>query len=188
MEAHIPSREEALSLLKEYNRSESLIKHALAVEGVMRFIARKRGEDEAQWGLIGLIHDLDYEQFPQRHCTKTREILQERGWPDEYIRSVISHGWGICSDVEPQSALEKTLYATDELTGFVTACALVRPSRSVMDLETKSVHKKWKQKSFAAGADRSVIENGARMLGVDLDELVSDVIMGMREVAADIGL
>jgi len=188
MEAHIPSREEALSLLKEYNRSESLIKHALAVEGVMRFIARKRGEDEAQWGLIGLIHDLDYEQFPQQHCTKTREILQERGWPDEVIRSVISHGWGICSDVEPQSALEKTLYAIDELTGFVTACALVRPSRSVMDLEPKSVHKKWKQKSFAAGADRSVIENGARMLGVDLDELVSDVIMGMREVAADIGL
>jgi len=188
MEAHIPSREEALSLLKEYNRSESLIKHALAVEGVMRFIARKRGEDEAQWGLIGLIHDLDYEQFPQQHCTKTREILQERGWPDDVIRSAISHGWGICSDVEPQSALEKTLYAIDELAGFVTACALVRPSRSVMDLEPKSVHKKWKQKSFAAGADRSVIENGARMLGVDLDELVSDVIMGMREVAADIGL
>jgi len=188
MEAHIPSREEALSLLKEYNRSESLIKHALAVEGVMRFIARKRGEDEAQWGLIGLIHDLDYEQFPQQHCTKTREILQERGWPDEVIRSVISHGWGICSDVEPQSALEKTLYAIDELTGFVTACALVRPSRSVMDLEPKSVHKKWKQKSFAAGADRRVIEDGAGMLGVELDELVSDVIMGMREVAADIGL
>jgi predicted hydrolase (HD superfamily) len=188
VEAHIPSRAEALSLLREYNRSESLIKHALAVEGVMRFIAGKRGEDDAKWGVIGLIHDLDYEQFPQQHCTKTREILQQHGWPDEYIRAAVSHGWGICSDVEPQTALEKTLYAIDELTGFVTACALVRPSRRVMDLEPKSVHKKWKQKSFAAGADRGVIENGARMLGAELDDLVFDVIMGMREVAADIGL
>jgi putative nucleotidyltransferase with HDIG domain len=188
METHTPSREEALSLLKEYNRSESLVKHALAVEGVMRYIARKRGEDEAKWGVIGLIHDLDYEQFPEQHCARTREILQERGWPDEYIRAAVSHGWGICNDVEPQTALEKTLYAIDELTGFVTACALVRPSRSVMDLEPKSVRKKWKQKGFAAGANRDVIEKGAAMLGVGLDELVSDVIMGMREVAAEIGL
>jgi len=188
MEAHIPNREEALSLLKQYNSSESLINHALAVEGVMRFMARKQGEDEDKWGLIGLIHDLDYEQFPDQHCTKTREILQERGWPQEYIRAVVSHGWGICSDEEPLTVLEKTLYAVDELTGFVTACALVRPSRSVMDLEPRSIRKKWKQKSFAAGADRTVIENGARMLGVELNTLYSDVITGMREVATDIGL
>lgn len=185
---HIPPREEALALLREYNSNESLIKHALAVEGVMRFIARKHGEDEDKWGTIGLIHDLDYERFPDQHCTKTREILQQHDWPEEYIRAAVSHGWGICSDAEPQTLLEKTLYAIDELTGFVTACALVRPSRSVMDLEPKSVRKKWKQKGFAAGADRTVIENGAGMLGVELDTLVSDVIMGMREVAAEIGL
>jgi putative nucleotidyltransferase with HDIG domain len=188
METDTPSREEALSLLQEYNRSQSLINHALAVEGVMRFIAKKQGGDEDKWGVIGLIHDLDYEQFPEQHCTKTREILQEHAWPEEYIRAAVSHGWGICSDEEPQTALEKTLYAVDELAGFVTACALVRPSRSVMDLEPRSVRKKWKQKGFAAGADRTVIEKGAAMLGVELDALVSDVIMGMRGVAADIGL
>ena len=188
METHTPSRDEALSLLQEYNGSQSLINHALAVEGVMRFFARTQGDDEDKWGVIGLIHDLDYEQFPEQHCTKTREILQERAWPEEYIRAAVSHGWGICSDAEPQTALEKTLYAIDELAGLVTACALVRPSRSVMDLEPRSVRKKWKQKGFAAGADRTVIEKGAAMLGVELDALVSDVIMGMRDVAADIGL
>ena len=188
METHIPTREEALSLLKEYNHSESLTKHALAVEGVMRYIARKRGDDETRWGLIGLIHDLDYERYPEQHCAKTREILEAHGWPEEYIRAAVSHGWGICSDVEPLTPLEKTLYAVDELTGFVTACALVRPSRSVVDLEVKSVRKKWKQKGFAAGANRDVIEKGAAMLGVELDTLIADVIAGMREVATDIGL
>jgi len=154
----------------------------------MRYMARKIGQDEEKWGIVGLMHDLDYERFPEQHCKKAREILEERGWPEEYIRAVVSHGWGLCSDVEPQSNMEKTLYAVDELTGLITAAALVRPSKSVSDLEAKSVMKKWKDKSFAAGVNRSVIEKGAAMLGVELRELVSDTIMGMREVADKIGL
>jgi putative nucleotidyltransferase with HDIG domain len=188
MNSEQPSREQALLLLKEYNKNESLIKHALAVEGVMRYFARKRGEDEEKWGVVGLVHDLDYEQFPSEHCTKTEQILKERGWPEEYIRAVISHGWGICSDVEPRTDLEKILYAIDELTGLVATTALVRPSKSVLDTPAKSVLKKWKDKRFAAGVDRSIIERGAQMLGVDLSELVHDTIMGMREVAEEIGL
>ena len=183
-----PTREEALALLREYNKSDSLLKHAYAVEGVMRSVARKRGEDEDKWGIIGLIHDLDYEKFPDQHCTKTREILQEHDWPEEYIRAAVSHGWGICSDVKPQSVLEKTLYAIDELTGLVTASVLVRPSKSVMDLTVKSVKKKWKSPAFAAGVDRSIIEKGAEMLGVEVGELIEDTIKGMQEVAEVIGL
>lgn len=183
-----PTREEAWALLTEFNQSDSLIKHALCVEGVMRYVARKRGEDEDKWGIIGLVHDLDYERFPDKHCKKTQEILTERGWPEDYIRAIVSHGWGLCSDVEPKSDMEKVLYAIDELTGLIFAVALVRPSKSVMDLTPKSVKKKWKDKAFAAGVDRSIIEKGAAMLGVDRSELVEDVIMGMREVADAIGL
>ena len=134
------------------------------------------------------MHDLDYERFPEQHCRKAQEILEERGWPAEYIRAIVSHGWGIFNDVEPQSKMEKTLYAIDELTGLIIATALVRPSRSVADLEARSVMKKWKDKAFAAGVNRSVIEKGAAMLGVELTELVTDVIMGMRQVADRIGL
>ena len=188
MGSNVPTREEALVLLKQYNKNESLIKHAMAVEGVMRYIARKRGEDEEKWGVIGLIHDLDYEQFPDQHCKKTEEILKENYWPEEYIHAVVSPGWGICSDVKPESDMEKVLYAIDELTGLVVTSALVRPSKSVMDMKTKSVKKKWKQKQFAAGVDRSIIEKGAEMLGVELSELITDTIMGMREVAEEIGL
>jgi len=188
MSPRVPNREEALSLLTEYNKTESLIKHALAVEAVMRYFARKRGEDEEKWGIIGLVHDLDYEQFPEQHCKRSEEILRERGWPEEYIRAVVSHGWGLCSNVEPQSELEKVLYAIDELTGLVVTSALVRPSKSVMDLTRKSVQKKWKDKRFAAGVDRSIIEKGAHMLSMDLSELITDTIMGMREVAEEIGL
>jgi putative nucleotidyltransferase with HDIG domain len=188
MAEKIPTREEALAILQEYNKSDSLLKHAFAVEGVMRSVARKRGEDEDKWGIIGLIHDLDYEKYPDQHCTKTREILQEHNWPEEYIRAAVSHGWGICSDVEPQSVLEKTLYAIDELTGLVTASVLVRPSKSVMDLTVKSVKKKWKSPAFAAGVDRSIIEKGAEMLGVEVGELIEDTIKGMQEVAEAIGL
>ena len=183
-----PTRQEAWAILSEFNQNDSLIKHALCVEGVMRHIARKKGEDEDKWGIIGLVHDLDYEQFPEQHCRKTPEILAARGWPEDYIRAIVSHGWGICSDVEPQSDMEKVLYAIDELTGLVTAVALVRPSKSVMDLTPKSVKKKWKDKAFAAGVDRTIIEKGAAMLGVDRSELIEDVIMGMREVADTIGL
>ena len=188
MALNTPSREEAFSLLMEYNETDGLIKHALAVEGVMRYCARKRGEDEEKWGIIGLIHDLDYEQFPEEHCRKTAEILEENDWPEEYIRAAISHAWGTYSEVEPQTELEKVLYAVDELTGLVAASALVRPSRSVLDMKAKSVKKKWKDKRFAAGVDRSIIEKGSEMLGVDLAELITDTIMGMRDVAEQIGL
>ena len=184
----IPSREEAFSLLKKYNQNEGLIKHALAVEAVMRYCARKRGRDEDKWGVLGLVHDLDYEQFPEQHCRKTEEILTSNNWPAEYIRAVVSHGWGICTDIEPRSELEKVLFAVDELTGLVAATALVRPSKSVMDMKVKSVKKKWKDKSFAAGVNREIIEKGAEMVGVELSELIDDVIMGMREVAGEIGL
>ncbi len=188
METNVPTREEAYRLLAAYNTSDSLIKHALAVEGVMRYMARKRGADEEMWGIIGLVHDLDYERFPDQHCRKTEEILRENQWPPDYIRAVVSHGWGLCSDVEPRSELEKTLYAVDELTGLVAAAALVRPSKSVLDLTTKSVKKKWKDKRFAAGVDRTVIQRGAEMLEVELSELITDTIMGMREVAEAVGL
>ncbi len=188
MSQYVPTRDDAFNLLRQYNRNDSLIKHALAVEGVMRYFARKRGENEEKWGVIGLIHDLDYEQFPDQHCRKTEEILREHNWPEEYIRAVISHGWGICTDVEPKTDMEKVLYAIDELTGLVVTSALVRPSKSVLDLKAKSVRKKWKEKRFAAGVDRSIIEKGAQMLGLELTELISDTIMGMREVAEEIGL
>jgi putative nucleotidyltransferase with HDIG domain len=183
-----PSREDALVLLHEFTKTEALRKHAYAVEAVMRHLARKAGEDEEKWGVVGLVHDLDYEQFPEQHCTKTREILESRGWPQEYVRAVVSHGYGICSDVEPQSPMEKSLYAIDELTGLVAASALVRPSKSVLDLNVKSVMKKWKTPAFAAGVDRSVIEKGAGMLGREVADLVEDTIAGMRDAAAEIGL
>ena len=188
MNSKIPTREEAYQLLTEYNQSESLIKHALAVEGVMRYFARKRGEDEEKWGVIGLVHDLDYEKFPEEHCRKSEEILREKGWPEEYIRAVVSHGWGICSEVEPQTELEKVLYAIDELTGLVVTTALVRPSKSIMDVTVKSVKNKWKDKRFAAGVNRSLIEKGAERLGMELSEMIADTIAGMQEVAEQIGL
>jgi len=183
-----PPRDAARALLTQYNQNEALIKHALSVEAVMRYCARKRGQDEDPWGVIGLVHDLDYERFPERHCHKSAEILREHQWPEEYVRAVLSHGWGICTDVPPQTDLEKTLYAMDELTGLVAATALVRPSRSVLDMTAKSVKKKWKEKSFAAGVNRGVIEKGAEMLGVDVSALIEDAIMGMRQVADQIGL
>ena len=188
MNEHIPTYDEALSLLQEFNQSESLLKHAYSVEGAMRYLARKNDEDEEKWGIVGVVHDLDYERFPEQHCHRTKEILEERGWPQEYVRGVISHGWGVCNDVEPQTLMEKTLYTIDELTGLVTAAALVRPSKSVMDLEAKSVMKKWKDKSFAAGVNRSMIEQGTAMLDMELRDIVTDTIMGMREVADRIGL
>ena len=145
-------------------------------------------EDEEKWGIIGLIHDLDYEMYPEQHCIMTKKILEENKWPEEYIRAVLSHGWGLASDIEPVSLLEKTIYAIDELTGLVATSALVRPSKSVLDLEARSVKKKWNDKKFAAGVDRSVIEKGAAMLDVSIDDLITDCIMGMRKVAEEIGL
>ncbi len=183
-----PTRDTAYNLFLQYNKSESLLKHALAVEGVMRYMARKSGEDEDKWGIVGLVHDLDYEMYPDQHCIMTEKILRENSWPEEYIRAVLSHGWGLASEVEPVSLLEKTIYAIDELTGLVATSALVRPSKSVMDMEARSVKKKWNDRKFAAGVNRSVIEKGAEMLGVTLDELITDCIMGMRTVAKETGL
>jgi len=188
MSEALPTRESALKLLMQYNKSESLLRHAYAVEGVMRYMAGKAGEDEEKWGIIGLIHDLDYEMYPEQHCTMTKKILEENGWPEEYIRAVMSHGWGLVTDIEPVSKLEKTIYAIDELTGLVATSALVRPSKSVLDMEARSVKKKWNDRRFAAGVDRSVIEKGAAMLGMSVEELITDCIIGMREVAENIGL
>ena len=183
-----PTREDAVALFLEFNSNEGLYKHALSVEAVMRYMAAKRGEDPEKWGIIGLIHDLDYGMYPEEHCKKSKEILAERGWPEEYIHAVVSHGWGICSEEKPEKEMEKVLFAVDELTGLVATSALVRPSKSVLDLEASSVKKKWKDKRFAAGVDRSVIEKGAEMLGMDLTELITDTILGMREAAENLGL
>jgi putative nucleotidyltransferase with HDIG domain len=189
MEKFIPNRAEAYALLKEYNQNESLIRHALAVEAVMLHFAEILGEeDKEKWGIIGLVHDLDYEKYPDEHCKKVREILEERNWPEDYIRSIQSHGWGICSDVEPVETMEKVLYAIDELTGLITAVVLLRPSKSILDLTVKSVKKKWKQNGFAAGVDRGVIEDGAKKLGMDLEKVIEETIKGMQKVAEDIGL
>ena len=184
----VPTRTDAERLLEQYIDSPALRNHCRAVAATMGYVARQRGEEPEQWEVIGLVHDLDWEKFPEQHCRKTEQVLRAAGWPDEYVRAVMSHGWQICTDVEPRSDLEKTLYAIDELTGFVTACALVRPSRSVRDLEVKSVRKKWKSANFAAGVDREVIERGAAMLDAELNDLIRTVILAMREVADDIGL
>lgn len=181
-------RDKALALLHKYNQSPSLRMHALAVEAVMRHFARLSGEDVDYWGDVGLLHDVDYEMYPEEHCVKAAELLREAGYDDAFIHSVVSHGYGICSDAEPKLRMEKVLYATDELTGLITACAYVRPSKSVMDLELKSVKKKYKDKNFAAGVDREVVEKGAEMLGMALDEVIWQTVLGMREAADELGL
>ena len=188
MAERIPTREAAFQLLTRYTKTESLVRHGLAVEAVMRYFARQRGGDAEQWGIVGLVQDLYYDHFPEQHCVKTAQSLREQQWPESYIRAVVSHGWGICTDVEPISEMEKVLYATDELTGLVTTTALVRPAKSVLDLEAKSVIKKWKDKSFAAKVDRGIIDRGAAMLGMERRELITQTILGMREVADRIGL
>jgi predicted hydrolase (HD superfamily) len=184
----IPDRDQALALLRQYTRNESLVRHGLSVEAVMRHFASKWGEDADKWGIIGLVHDLDWEMYPEEHCTRTKQILEENDWPADYIRSILSHGYGIVTDIEPRHRMEKVLYAIDELTGLVTATALMRPSRSVLDMKAKSVRKKWKQQSFAAGVNREIIQQGAEMLDMELDELITETIAGMRTVAAEIDL
>jgi predicted hydrolase (HD superfamily) len=183
------ARSEAWELLKEYNQNESLLNHALAVEAVMRHFAGLFEEaDPEKWGIVGLIHDLDYEKYPELHCRKVREILMERHWPEDYIHAVESHGWQLCVDVAPTERMEKILYTIDELTGLIAATAILRPSKSILDLEVKSVKKKWKQKGFAAGVNREVIERGQQELGLDLDFIIAETIQGMRKVAEAIGL
>jgi predicted hydrolase (HD superfamily) len=188
MTSKTPTREDAFELLTQYIKSDSLIKHGLTVEAVMRHFAEIHNEDSEKWGIIGLVHDLDYEKFPEQHCIKVREILMDNNWPEEYIHAVESHGWGLCCDVEPIETMEKVLYTIDELTGLISATALLRPSKSILDIEVKSVKKKWKQKSFAAGVNREVIEAGADKLGMTIDMVMEETIKGMQKVADEIGL
>jgi putative nucleotidyltransferase with HDIG domain len=188
MSSSLPSRDSAWELLTKYNQSSGLIAHALAVESVMRHFAEKFGKDPEKWGVIGLVHDLDYEQYPEEHCHKTEEILRAEGWPEEYIRAVVSHGYGIANEIQPESLLEKTLYTIDELTGLVAAAALVRPSGSILDMKAKSVKKKWKDKRFAAGVNREIIEQGCHWLDMDLSGVIAETIEGMKPVAEEIGL
>ncbi|MDD2457091.1 MAG: HDIG domain-containing protein [Eubacteriales bacterium] len=183
------TREQAWELLTRYNQSESLRRHALAVEGTMRALsARFPGADPDEWGMAGLLHDLDYEKYPDQHCHKAAEILQEEGYDNTFIRAVMSHGYGIVTDIKPERDLEKVLYTIDELTGLIMAAALMRPSKSVLDLELKSLKKKYKTPSFAAGVDRSIIEKGAEMLSWTLDDVLDSTIQAMRTVATEIGL
>ena len=182
------TRDEAWNLLTEYNQKPELLKHALAVEAVMRHFARLNGEDEDLWGVVGLLHDLEYEQYPDEHCKKVAEIMRQHGVDEFYIHAVQSHGYGICVDVEPQSLMEKTLYTIDELTGLIGAACLVHPSKSVLDLEVKSAKKKFKDKRFAANVDRALILHGCEILGKTLDEVIKETIDGMRENAEAIGL
>jgi putative nucleotidyltransferase with HDIG domain len=182
------NKEVALKLLKEYNETESLVNHGLAVSGVMRHFAELEGEDPDYWEVVGLLHDLDYEKYPDQHCVKVVEILSDNGFEETFINSIVSHGYGICSEVEPRHQMEKILYATDELTGLITACAYMRPSKSVNDLELKSVKKKFKTQSFAAGVNREIVTKGADMAGYSLDDLMTQTILGMRKIADEIGL
>ncbi len=181
MKEHI-SREKAFELLKKYNKEAFHLQHALTVEGVMRWYAKELGygEDEEYWAIVGLLHDIDFELYPREHCIKAPELLKEGGVGDDIIHGVCSHGYGITVDIKPEHEMEKVLYATDELTGLIWAAALIRPSKSVQDMELKSLKKKYKSPTFAAGCSRDVIEKGAEMLGWDLNDLLQKTIYAMR--------
>lgn len=185
---YIPTREDAENLFLKYNESESLYKHAKQVEVTLRYFAEKFGEDPEKWSVIGFLHDLDYEKYPEQHCEKTKEILEEENYPDEYIRAILSHAYQMRTDVKPESQMEKVLYATDELTGLINAACLMRPSKSVLDLEFKSLNKKFKDKKFAQGVDREVILNGAEMLGWTKEELFNETINALQKYAEEADL
>ncbi|MDO5407197.1 MAG: hydrolase [Eubacteriales bacterium] len=176
------TREEALALLRQYNQEPFHILHALTVEGTMRWYAKELGfgEDEEYWGIVGLLHDIDFEQYPEEHCKKAPELLQAGGVGADMIRSICSHGYGLCCDVEPEHLMEKVLFAADELTGLIGAAARMRPSKSTKDMEVSSLKKKFKDKRFAAGCSRDVIRDGAERLGWELDELFTKTIEAMR--------
>ncbi len=176
------TREEALALLKKYNKEPFHIQHALTVEGVMRWFAGELGygAEAEYWANAGLLHDIDFELYPEQHCQKAPELLREGGVSEDMIRSVCSHGYGLCSDVEPEHEMEKVLFAVDELTGLIGAAALMRPSKSVADMEVSSIKKKFKDKRFAAGCSRDVIRQGAERLGWELNELFEKTILAMR--------
>lgn len=174
------SRNDALTLLKKYNEDVFHIRHGLTVEGTMRYFAEQLGQDPEYWGLVGLLHDIDFEVYPEAHCVKAPELLAEAGLDADFIHAVVSHGYGLCVDVKPELEMEKILFATDELTGLIGAAALMRPSGSTKDMEVSSVKKKFKDKKFAAGCDRDVIAQGADMLGWEMDKLFSETILAMR--------
>lgn len=182
------NRSRALSLLKEHVTTESLLKHAYAVEAAMRRMARHFHQDEEFWGVAGLLHDLDYQEYPEEHCRHVEAMLRDAGYGDEIVRAILSHGYGLCTDVEPKTEMEKSLYAVDELTGLITAVVLMRPSKSILDLTVKSVKKKWKAKTFAAGCNREVIQDGADRLEMPWETLVQLVIEGMQTQAKELGL
>ena len=182
------TREQALALLKKYNRESFHILHALTVEGVMRWYAKELGYGEAEdfWGLGGLLHDVDFEQYPEEHCKKAPELLAEVNASAEMVHAICSHGYGICCDVEPVHLMEKVLFAADELTGLIGAAARMRPSKSVMDMELSSLKNKFKDKKFAAGCSRDIIKDGAERLGWTLDELMEKTILAMRSCEASV--
>ena len=181
------TREEAAALWHKYNNSESLWHHALAVEATMKEFALSEGEDAEYWGLVGLLHDIDWEMFPEEHCRKAPELLREIGADDDFIHAVCAHGWSICSDVEPVKQMEKILFTIDELTGLVNATALMRPERMV-GISVKSVKKKWNTKSFAAGVNRDIITKGSELCGIEVPVLIQKTIDAMTKVAGEIGL
>ena len=188
MEAKI-NRQQAWDLLKQYNKDPFHLQHALTVEGVMRWFAQDQGfaAEEEFWGIVGLLHDIDFEQYPDQHCLKAPELLRTGGCGEELIHAVCSHGYGITAvDAKPEHQMEKILFAADELTGLIWAVAIIRPSKSVMDMEVKSVKKKYKAPAFAAGCSRQVIENGAAMLGWELDALIEKTIFAMRSCEAEV--
>ena len=181
-------RTAAWNLLCKYNHDPFHLRHALTMEGVMRYFARENGfaQDEEFWGNVGLLHDIDFEQFPDEHCVKAPELLREGGADEPLVHAVCSHGWGITVDVRPEHLMEKLLCASDELSGLIWASALMRPSRSVQDLELKSVKKKFKDRKFAAGCSREVITKGAELVGWTLDELIERTILAMRSCEASV--
>lgn len=180
------NREQALDLLKKYNKEPFHIQHALTVEGVMRWFAQENGEDVDFWGLCGLLHDIDFEIYPEQHCQKAPELLAEVNASAEMVHAICSHGYGICSDVEPVHLMEKIMFTADELTGLIGAAARMRPSKSVMDMELSSLKKKFKDKKFAAGCSRDVIKQGAEILGWSLDEVLDKTILAMRSCEASV--
>ena len=182
-----PTRDEAMALLKSYTQNQNLIKHALAVEAGMRAYARRFGEDEARWGVVGLLHDFEYEKYPDEHPAKGREILEALGMPEDLIRGVQAHAPGL-TGVRPETKMEQAIYAVDELTGLIVAVALVRPSKSIHDVQVSSVKKKWSSRSFAAGVNREDVEEGAELLGVPLDEHIGVVLEAMQGIADELGL
>lgn len=183
-----PTREKALELLKEYTKTDALITHALQVEAAMMEFAKMFGEDEELYGIVGLLHDIDYEKYPDEHLKVAPNILRKNDIDEDIIRAVLCHGYGMCTDIKPETNMEKSIYTVDELTGIINACCLLRPSKSVLDLNLKSVNKKFKDKKFAAGCDREVILSGCEMLGIDKNEVIEHTIKGLQDRAEIVGL